>query len=367
MFWADPMEYQVPDDMDLLEQMMEDLERCDEFYRPTSYWIHLQKSFLPELRGKGLGDFRRRKGSVLSSFGATDLLIDGILAIKPSFRGAKRLTAFLNAFIDWFPLLELEIPAMNPLWLTSYFYRHVKSKYEAIGLELRRCPTSKFGNPEDLETIGNGVWSTIHLQYCSMFADAAKHIGFKPDGVFCELGAGLGRNVEIIGQVFENTTALVFDIPPQLYVANQYLQTIFGSRVISYREAISLIPPKDGSIPKGLVGKIIVLPTWRMPDWSNTKIDVFWNSASFQEMEPDVVSNYLSRVASMCPEWIFINALPMGNYWGEWKPGRGGTEAPVMESCYMETLQALYSLHCMYHTDYFLRTNDYRSYIFRRT
>ncbi|EMO77948.1 sugar O-methyltransferase domain protein [Leptospira kirschneri str. 200801925] len=43
-------------------------------------------------------------------------------------------------------------------------------------------------------------------------------------------------------------------------------------------------------------GKVLFFGNWRFPILKNMKIDLFWNAASFQEMEPDVVSNYLSIV-----------------------------------------------------------------------
>ena len=51
--------------------MLRDTQEGPELYRPTNYWKLYEKIFLPELKEKVLKDFRRRKGSVLSSFGAT--------------------------------------------------------------------------------------------------------------------------------------------------------------------------------------------------------------------------------------------------------------------------------------------------------
>ena len=181
--------------------------------------------------------------------------------------------------------------------------------------------------------------------------------------IFCELGPGLGRNIEVLAPLYKNATFLLFDIPPQQYVAHQYLSRVFPDRFIKYNESIT-IEPSSTTIPKSLQGKIVLLPTWKMPKWEKIKIDIFWNSASFQEMEPDVVKNYLRHVISMDPSYIYINAKPGGNYWGEWQPGRGGTKEPVHKKYYFETLSSVYEIKAEYWTDYFLRPQDYRSYIF---
>ena len=174
----------------------------------------------------------------------------------------------------------------------------------------------------------------------------------------------MGRNIEIMAHLFEYATFLIFDIPPQLYVAHEYLQAVFPSRLIKYDKA-NLISEPEKEVEK-YKGKIILLPSWKLPEWSKIKIDLFWNSASFQEMEPDVVKNYLNLVVRMSPQWIYINALPGGNYWGKWKPGRGGTKQPVEEKYYIDNLEKYYYLFCTYDTDYFLREKDYKSYVFKK-
>ncbi len=227
-------------------------------------------------------------------------------------------------------------------------------------------PDNARGEPRRHSVDRHGAWSMAHLQYCSMLADAARYIVFKPDSILCELGPGLGRNVEIIARLFADATVLLFDIPPQLYVANQYLTAVFGPRVVPYRRAVSIVPDPAGELPESVKGKIIILPSWRMPAWASTRIDVFWNSASFHEMEPDVVRNYLKLVVEMRARWIYINAMPGGNYWGEWKPGSGGTKERVLDAYYVEALAGSYVLAHTYDTDYFLSRRDHRSYVFER-
>ena len=51
--------------------MLRDTQEGSELYRPINYWELYENIFLPKLKEKGLKDFRRRKGLVLSSFGAT--------------------------------------------------------------------------------------------------------------------------------------------------------------------------------------------------------------------------------------------------------------------------------------------------------
>lgn len=357
---------QVLDDYELLEEMMSGLMCCDQKYRPTNYWSHYQKEFMPELRREGLRDYRRRQNSLLASFGATDRLVRPTVTSTSFLRIGWIMRNLLHLLQERLHAISSGVTEVVPSEFSSYFYWQTRKKFEDVGLDIRKCPTSAYGNPEDLSVIEGGCWSTMHLQYCSMVADALRHITVGNDVIFCELGTGMGRNCEVLAHLFKNGTFFLFDIPPQLYVANQYLQKVFPNRVVPYRDAVKALPGRNGSLPESLKGKIIIQPSWRMPDWANTKIDVFWNSASFQEMEPDVVENYIGLVKKMYPEWVYINALPQGNFLNDGRSDVGGCLKQVSEECFMKALDAGYSLERVYFTDYFLRNRDYKSYIFKK-
>ena len=64
---------QVSDEPHILTHMMRITENADILLRPTNYWSNYRNRFLRELRKHGLKDFRRRKDSVLESFGAVDI------------------------------------------------------------------------------------------------------------------------------------------------------------------------------------------------------------------------------------------------------------------------------------------------------
>ena len=91
----------------------------------------------------------------------------------------------------------------------------------------------------------------------SMFIDTVPDIKFSNSMVFCELGPGLGRNIEILAKLYERATFLMFDIPPQLYVSSQYLSAVFKDRVLGYEVFSSIFPDKNGNIPDCAKGKII--------------------------------------------------------------------------------------------------------------
>jgi len=53
---------------------------------------------------------------------------------------------------------------------------------------------------------------------------------------FCELGAGYGRNAYMFLNVFLRGKYIVIDIPPALYVSQEYLSSVFpDKKVLTFR------------------------------------------------------------------------------------------------------------------------------------
>src|SRR5439155_3445573 len=118
----DPMTAQVPDNPSLLDRMMSDLTRCDQLYRPTNYWAYYEQHFVPELKRQGLRDFRRRRRSVLTSFGGTDLRPRGRVEVSASVPASERIAAALNRLVDSFPGVPLGVWGSESDLFTKYFY-----------------------------------------------------------------------------------------------------------------------------------------------------------------------------------------------------------------------------------------------------
>jgi len=58
-------------------------------------------------------------------------------------------------------------------------------------------------------------------------------------------------------------------------------------------------------------GRVHLLGNWQMPTLREFQFDLFWNAASFGEMEPDVVENYLSNRHG----WRQVDISSAGSPW----------------------------------------------------
>ena len=354
---------QLPDQINLLDAMMQATERADPRYRPTNYWAVYRDMYLPGLRRRGLRDFRRDRYGIMDAFGAADLKIAPVVRVYLP-RGGGLLGQLMTRAFARMPNIELALHGIQHDNVVRYFHGLTKRKFETIGLRLAEYGINRIGNPEDVVEIEDVLWSFSQLVMCSLFADAMARMDLGEDPVICELGTGMGRHAEMFAAARPRATILLFDIPPQLYVMNQYLKAARPDRVVPYERAVEVSPGAE--LPVEWRGKIVVLPAWRMPDWRGLKANLFWNCASFQEMEPNVVENYLGIVTDWRPECIYISAAPNGQWRGARRPGEGGVREPVTEALYRKTLEgAGYRLAERYPTDYYLKPDRAVSFVFR--
>ena len=337
--FGEHMTRQVKDDRALLDLMMADLKASARWFQPTNYWATYEKRFLREISENGLSNFRTRDDLVFRSFGAVDF-VNPIARIGISrsrvFRNwlrwvpgietfATHLDEFLNRYIYCIDTLDLD----SYTHLGYHFARYCTSNTHARPLE--DFSMSLVGNPKGVVEIDGNLYTRQMIQYYLQYVDISRHLDFGEVEVYAELGCGSGRQVEICATLHPETTYLLFDIPPQLYVAEQYLSEVFPERVVSYRET------RNRSDLSNLeASRIYILGSHKMPLLKHTRIDLFWNSASFHEMEPDIVKNYLDYV-NKSAEWIYLSE-DLGGVKKAQKPGEHGVIRTTTFDDYVSSL-----------------------------
>ena len=318
---------QVKDDFELLETMMTDLSKVSELYKITNYWSYYEKKSIPEIKSLGLHDFRRRKNSVLSAFGATDLLPSSQFQ-NESLTGKRKIIKLLMKMSPHKILKHLSRAylGLNYQDLTMFCYQLAKFYgTNSMAKPIENLEASLVGNPEDIFLINGKNYTTSLIYYYLMYAYCSKFVNFESINSFMEIGSGLGKQIEVIKKLHPHINFFIFDIPPQLYVCEQYLSAIFPDSVISYRETKDM-----NQIPK-TSGKIFIFGNWKINEIENLNYDIFWNSASFQEMEPNVVSNYLNFVNKQTEKFAFLMERMIGKEVTNSKGGGGVLKQTTLE------------------------------------
>ena len=327
---ADNSEFQVDDDASLLELMVDDMEASGAFYRPTKYWKNYTAAIIELFRKVGLRDFRRSKDKVLATFGCVDTIPE--LQLSAFLNRSKNLTQ------DQLKNIEPYMEFANSLWeqgvpvgpgglaVANFFSmseRLADAKALKVGLKpFTELSISRFGNPygfikEESHRTFRSIYYFNFVCFVAQFADLSKYT------TVVEIGSGSGMQAEILKKLFPQLTIVLLDLAPQLYTAERYLTKSFPDDVVPYRESNS--NNWDGSL---VPGKIHFLPLRAIENLAPKGKVLFWNAASFGEMEPGIVKNYAKYISSFS-----ANLFLMQHFSGKHGP-RVSVTMPVYEKAF---------------------------------
>lgn len=253
---------QLDNDPALLELMLSDQAAADRVFRPTNYWSARCDRLAENIRANGLFNVRRDK------------------AFSRHKKGTPEAGMWRFGVTDW---SDDATPAAA--WSAA-----LESARGSPAVPLQQLPASRAGNPRGFK-MERMFYTHSWLKYFARYAYVARFLLLDRQ-VVAEIGPGSGKQAHLLKQAHPGLTVLLFDVAPQLYIANQYLKKALGDDVIGYDRARRI-----GSFADIEPGKVHVMGSWQVPLLSTGPLDLFWSAASFQEMEPDVVAHYLSFVA----------------------------------------------------------------------
>lgn len=274
----------------LLEKLIQRYESAPKEFQATKYWQKNKQPILDALQYMDLNELRSGKYPV-GNFGFNETVFKGV-----SFKNRIKSIAYLawKLFFRKQHYLPYKIDLAD---IREMSFRHCKL-YGALtnAKDIASIEVSKFGNPADIFQM-ESKWYTIqflgfYIRYCF----AHKHIRFNGNEIIVELGSGSGHQVEILKKLYPGLTILCFDLPAQIFICESYLSESLGkNKIVSSSETMDWT-----DLSRIEKGKVHFFGNWQFPVIENFSFDVFWNAASFGEMEPDVVKNYLRFVKSNC-------------------------------------------------------------------
>ena len=200
------------------------------------------------------------------------------------------------------------------LELSYYYCLHGDDKHR-----IRRIADSGLGAPNIMMQIDGKLYTIHFLRYFLQYLYLRRFVDFDNLDGLIEIGGGYGGMAEVVLKLHPDLDYVDVDIPPQIYLATQYLSACFEGEVVSYdetrRESELHLDNFSGK-------RVLVLCPWQLPKLTG-RYGLFINSASFQEMEPEVVKNYAEELNRLVSHYGYIRAMPEGAYLAR-RPGQRG-------------------------------------------
>ena len=299
-----------------LTKLYDAYQQAPEIFHVSRYWRAYEAKIIEEVKTADIKELRSGKYPLFSTFGFNDLVYNYHPTMPLHVKLARKIVRKL--FIDNRASLPYSLTLND---IREMAYRHCLFQGKLSGATpITEIEASDFGNPQDIFSFQGKKYTMNFLNFYLRYCFAQQHIGFNGTEIIVELGSGSGYQTEILRKLYPNATILCFDLPAQLYLCEQYLLGIFGSEAIEGSERNLTLTNLSG-IKKG---KIHMLGNWQMPLLKGFPFDVFWNAASFGEMEPSIVANYLSYIKDGA-SWIYL--LQARN--GKESSQSAGVEEPI--------------------------------------
>jgi putative sugar O-methyltransferase len=314
-----------------LTQARDDMREQQALYRPTPFWDEASSRIVEEIFEYGIENFRSMAlplsffvptyGSPGNAF--SEDIINGLRtwlntahpqASKPHLALEQFISGYSSALADYRVLLAADDSKRLP--------------------HLHAFSESNAGHPQEQFEFDGRKLSRSALNYLLGLAMLKKHLPpHDVPSMVLEIGGGFGTLGEILhSSDISDLRYIDVDIPPTSFIAQWYLQQATGIGNVTTYSATRDLP----IIEINSLKRLSVLCAWQI-ERLRGRVDLFVNFISFQEMEPEIVCNYLSHVNRLCSRWILLRNMREGKQ--KRMPGQlAGVETPILGDDYLDML-----------------------------
>jgi len=276
----------------LLDVMLEDQMKAQDLYKPCAYWEGYSLRTANAIRADGIETFRGNS-RIGKGYADTALMDPFDLLSNMSWkhkvhRLIRNSQPFKKYFVDPY-IKQINSTFKRSQQYKDLYYTHILGEWFAEFSKQHDLPDTLVGNPLDVVSI-NG--HKIGLSYLVSFLrvhNYSKSVDLSKVTSVFEIGGGFGSFAHTLMHLYPNIKKYVYlDIPPTVYVGTQYLKHFYPDNVIDYTQTRTA---EKIAFSGNDEREILSICPWQI-EQLDINVDLFWNSASFQEMTEEVVTNY---------------------------------------------------------------------------
>lgn len=291
----------------LLDLMMNDMAEAAALYRPTRFWAGCIPSILEDLRTLGEDTVRAHPSGL--RFYVPAYSDTGYLTERAAFESQlERLAAAQQG------LATLWRNQLNGTTEAERDYRIFLAADQDKPPMLQRFSQSDHGTPLERYCFDGRYYDAASLRYLKCLVYLKKHLASYRVRNVLEIGGGYGALGEIFMSLSDRPYFYVdVDIPPVAYVATRYLQAVFGAEAVATYADTRDMARIDIAELKQRGFRAAVLCPWQLERLA-PGFELFVNTASFQEMEPEVVANYAAHVQRLVSDFLILKNSRHGKH-----------------------------------------------------
>lgn len=290
--------------LEILSVMVEDMRQADSLYCPTDFWTVGGERIMADIQANGLSQFKSHKSA--KGFFAP-------VYSRPYYQAHRELIDPIISWLDKLPYRKAGTDLLRLLTGQSNAFADYRV-FRAGDTEdfpfLADVSESEIGHPAEQFVFEGNRYSCSFLNYLRGLVFLKRTVQPKKLARVLEIGGGFGTLGEIMLKSNPETVYVDVDLPPVAGVSTYYLKEVFGDKaVVGYDETRRWENIDLDQLPASC--RALVLCPWQLPKLRGV-VDLFVNFISFQEMEPNVVKNYINLVQGLKPDYVLLRNLREG-------------------------------------------------------
>ncbi len=281
----------------VLSDMFEEMKKSPIIYYPSKFWDKLNKVHLKYLSKTGFNNFKRNINTKYFNWGSLGIIVHQFSPVLREFiKGNFR--PFVNSSFE-------DAKEFNRLGKLTYriylasLYDYI-SESDHLGI-LDKIKEPKIGNPIVVKYKGK----LISQDLCNSvyeFYSISKSANFPVKVKIVELGAGYGRLGYVLLKTLPSSTYCVIDIPPALFIAQNYLSKVFPKEKVFKFRSFKSFKEVRKEFEQSRIQFIMPHQVDLLP---NKYFDLFINISSLHEMTREQIRNYLKHVNRLCKGYFY--------------------------------------------------------------
>jgi putative sugar O-methyltransferase len=289
----------------ILEEMNAELLKAPPIYVPSNFWKTLNKVHLRQISESGINNFKRSITARYFSWGILGILGHQLAPLKRMLRKLD-FSPLLNSKLTNYASRGKHLSKFN--FLTAALYRtYVAALFDMVvqrdAMHLfDRIQEPAVGNPFTVNyknrALSQDLCNSVHEFY-----SISQDIKDKKEINVAELGAGYGRLAYVFLKALPGVSYCIIDIPPALYIAQEYLSEVFPNEKIFKFRPFNSFEDVRKEFESARIKFILPHQAELLP---KKYFDVMVNVSTLHEMSREQIKNYIGQMDRLCKGKVYI-------------------------------------------------------------
>lgn len=308
-----------------LTRMLNELKDVPSIYKPSNFWIDLNRIHLDQLMNSDLNDFKRSVNMRYFNWGVLGIIRHQLWPVLSALSKGNFSPVNKSSFKDYNLNLGKSVKRFNSI--AAQIYRiYVASLFDFVSKFdeykiLKKINEPQVGNPFIVNyknrLISQDLCNSVHE-----FSSIMKHIPESKKIDIAELGPGHGRLGHIFLKTLPQATYCFIDIPPALYIAQFYISKIFPKEKIFKFRPFSAFGEVKREFEESRIKFLMPHQIELLP---KKLFDLFITISSLHEMRRDQITNYIKQIERLTKGFFYTK---------QWKQARTPDNQNIKENEY---------------------------------